>query len=49
MESFTEAWSFICEYCKKHITEVAYTTWISRIEPVKLDFDAGDAILMVPN
>ena len=49
MESFHEAWDLICDYCKAHITDVAYKTWISRIEPVKLDFDAGDAILMVPN
>ena len=49
MESFTEAWSFICEYCKKHITEVAYTTWISRIEPVSLDFAKGIALLKAPN
>ena len=49
MESFHEAWNLICDYCKAHITDVAYKTWISRIEPVKLDFDAGDAILMVPN
>ena len=49
MESFTEAWSFICDYCKKHITEVAYTTWISRIEPVSLDFAKGIALLKAPN
>ena len=39
MESFHEAWDLICDYCKAHITDVAYKTWISRIEPVKLDFD----------
>ncbi len=49
MDSFNEAWSLICDYCKTRITEVAYKTWIGRIEPVKVDFDAGDAILMVPN
>ena len=41
MESFTEAWKLICEYCKSRITEVAFTTWISRIEPVDLDFTTG--------
>lgn len=49
MESFNEAWNIICEYCQSRITEVAYKTWISRIQPVKIDFDLGDAILMVPN
>lgn len=49
MESFNEAWDLICDFCKTRITDVAYKTWISRIEPVKLDFSAGDAILMVPN
>ena len=49
MESFTEAWSLICDYCKGRITEVAYTTWISRIRPVSLDFAKSTAILEVPN
>ncbi len=49
MESFNEAWELICSYCKTRITDVAYKTWISRIEPIKIDFDTGDAILMVPN
>ena len=49
MNSFDEAWSLICDFCKTRITDVAYKTWISRIEPVKLDFDEGKAVLMVPN
>ena len=49
MDSFLEAWDLICDYCKTRITDVAYKTWISRIKPIKLDFEAGDAILMVPN
>ena len=49
MDSFLEAWGLICDYCKTRITEVAYKTWIGRIKPIKLDFSAGDAILMVPN
>ncbi|MBQ8134829.1 MAG: chromosomal replication initiator protein DnaA [Clostridia bacterium] len=48
MDSFNEAWDVICDYCRQHITEVAYKTWISKIEPVKLDFAEGKAILMVP-
>lgn len=27
MESFHEAWDLICDYCKAHITDVAYKTW----------------------
>lgn len=49
MESFTEAWSLVCDYCKERITEVAFTTWISRIEPVELDFEKNVAVLQVPN
>ncbi|MBR1778939.1 MAG: chromosomal replication initiator protein DnaA [Clostridia bacterium] len=49
MESFTETWKLICDYCKTRITDVAYKTWISRIEPVAIDFDTGDAKLLVPN
>lgn len=49
MESFSEAWSVICDYCKTKITDIAYKTWISRIEPVDLNFESGEAILLVPN
>lgn len=49
MESFNEAWNIICDYCKTRITDVAYKTWIGRIKPIKVDFEAGNAILMVPN
>ncbi|MBR2175870.1 MAG: chromosomal replication initiator protein DnaA [Clostridia bacterium] len=48
MDSFNEAWDIVCEYCKQHISGVAYKTWISKIEPIKLDFAEGKAILMVP-
>ena len=48
MDSFNEAWDIICEYCRSKMTEVAYKTWISKIEPVNLDFSQGKAILMVP-
>ena len=49
MESFKEAWYVICDYCKTKITDVAYKTWISRIEPVDIDFKKNEAILLVPN
>jgi len=49
LESFNEAWDVICDYCKTRITDVAYKTWISRIEPINLDFDKGEALLLVPN
>lgn len=49
MESFTEVWNLVCEYCKNKITEIAFSTWISRIEPVTLDFTDGIAVLRVPN
>lgn len=49
MDSFREAWSIICDYCKSQITDVAYNTWIKRIEPVSLDFDKNETTLLVPN
>lgn len=49
MESFTEVWTLVCGYCKSRITEIAFSTWISRIEPVSLDFAGGIAVLQVPN
>jgi chromosomal replication initiator protein len=49
MEAFTEVWNLVCEYCKNKMTEIAYSTWISRIEPVTLDFTDGIAVLKVPN
>ena len=47
MESFSEAWSLVCDYCKGRITEVAFTTWISRIEPVELDFAGNIAEMCI--
>lgn len=48
MESFEDAWKVISGYCKTKITDVAYTTWISRIEPINLDFAKNTAFLLVP-
>ncbi len=51
MGSFDEAWQVICEYFQKEkkITDVAYKTWISRIEPKNIDFEKGEITLLVPN
>ncbi|MGW8113596.1 chromosomal replication initiator protein DnaA [Caproicibacterium sp. NSD3] len=49
MDFTPETWELICNYCRSQITEVAYTTWISRIEPINLDFSTGTATLKVPN
>ena len=49
MDHFDEAWKVICDYCKSNITDVAYNTWISKIEPLYLDFDKNEATLLVPN
>lgn len=49
MNSFTEAWEYVCAYCKENISEVAYKTWIERIKPKSLDFDHNIANLIVPN
>lgn len=49
MDSFTQTWDLICDYCKSQITEIAYNTWFSRLKPVSMDFDRGLAIIQVPN
>lgn len=49
MESFNQAWELICDFCKARITEVAYKTWFSRLEPVSLDFEKGMALIEAPN
>ena len=46
---FKETWEVICDYCKNEIVDVAYKTWISRIEPISLDFEKGVATIMAPN
>lgn len=49
MENFKDAWNVICDYCSHEMTDVAYNTWIKKIEPVGLDFDKKVAVLLVPN
>lgn len=36
MESFKEVFELVKEYCKGHITDVAYKVWICCIEPIEL-------------
>ena len=47
MDRFDDAWKVICEYCKKNITDVAYNTWINKIEPIGIDLDNKEANLLV--
>ena len=49
MDSFNDAWELISSYCHNKITDVAYNTWISRIKPLRLDFDSNTAYLIIPN
>lgn len=49
MESFNQAWELICDFCKAQITEVAYKTWFSRLKPISLDFEKGQAVIEAPN
>lgn len=51
MDNFNEGWNIICDYLKqeKKIVDVAYKTWISRIEPIGIDFEKSIITLMVPN
>lgn len=45
MQSFSEVWAGVCEYCSKLISNTAMTTWISSIEPMELKGD--EAVLFV--
>lgn len=45
MQSFKEVWNSVCLYCKGHISDVAFKTWIYCMEPV--DFKDGEAIFFV--
>lgn len=49
MESFNETWTLVCDYCRSRITEVAFKTWISRIEPYSIDFGISQVKLLIPN
>ena len=49
MESFKETWNLVLDFCKDNITDVAYNTWISRIQPINLDLENGIVNLMVPS
>ena len=49
VNEFKETWEVICDYCRNEIVDVAYKTWISRIEPISLDFEHGVATIMAPN
>lgn len=49
LENFNEAWGSILEYCKSQISDVAYTTWFTRLKPITLDFENGEAIIEAPN
>lgn len=37
METFNEVFELVCRYCKNKLSEVAYSLWISEIQPVKMD------------
>lgn len=45
MQSFSEVWSGVCEYCSKLISNTAMATWISSIEP--MDLKGDEAVLFV--
>jgi chromosomal replication initiator protein len=49
MDSFSQAWELILNYCRNKVTDVAYKTWLSRIAPQDLDFENGVAVLAAPN
>ncbi len=49
MENFNEAWNLVCDYCKTKITDIAFTTWFTRLVPIDLDFDNKTAVIEAPN
>ncbi len=36
MNSFNDVWENVCEFCKNSISEVAYNTWLSSLQPVEM-------------
>ena len=48
MDSFSDAWKMVCDYCQQRTTKVAYQTWISRIEPKSIDLGSSTVVLLVP-
>ncbi len=49
IESFSNAWELICNYCKSQITNIAFETWFTNLKPLSLDFEEGVATLEAPN
>ena len=51
MESFSQAWNSICDYCRNegNITEIAYKSWIEPIRPLDINFASGVVVLYVPS
>lgn len=49
MDSFDEAWELIYGFCRSQLSEVAFTTWFSRMRPLSLDLEKGEALIEVPN
>lgn len=45
MESFKEVWELVQEYCKSKVSEVAFNTWISEIQPIKME--NNEAVIFV--
>ena len=43
MDSFTQVFEMVCDYCKQEITDVAYNLWIACIDPIAL---AGDHVTL---
>ena len=39
MDSFTQVFEMVCDFCKQEITDVAYNLWIACIDPVSLSGD----------
>ncbi len=49
MESFAEAWEAASKYISEQISDVAFSSWFSRIEPVSVDLDKKLATIKLPS
>lgn len=51
MNSFNEGWDIVCQYLKDEnkMPTAAYNAWIQRIEPISINYEKNEIILMVPN
>jgi len=47
LESFSQVFAIVCDYCKQNLSDIAYTLWVKDIQPLSLE--GSTAYLKVKN